>query len=69
MRLRENYGHLPKGQGWSRQILKDYLERAHDLSNRLAHFLAERNARRKAAREQRHGGKGASSSRAAGRST
>jgi hypothetical protein len=39
------------------------------LSDRLAHFLAERNTRKKAAREQRRSAKGASSSRAMGSST
>jgi hypothetical protein len=45
---------------------KDYLERARALSERLAHFLAERNTRKKAAREQRRSAKGASFGRAVG---
>jgi hypothetical protein len=40
----------------------------HYLSG-LAHFLEERNAKKKAAREQRRSAKGASSGRAAGSST
>jgi hypothetical protein len=48
---------------------KEYVERAWVLSKRLAHFLAERNAKKKAAREQKSSAKGASSSRAAGSST
>jgi hypothetical protein len=47
----------------------DYLERARELPNHLTHFLAERNARKKAAQEQRRSAKGASSGRAAGSST
>jgi hypothetical protein len=62
-------GTYPKGKGGHDKSPKDYLERARELSNRLAHFLAERNARKKAAREQRRGAKGASSGRAAGSST
>jgi hypothetical protein len=54
-------GTYPKGKDGRDKSPKDYLERARDLSNRLALFLAERNARRKAAREQRRIGKGASS--------
>jgi hypothetical protein len=49
-------GTYPKGKDGRDKSLKDYLERARDLSNRLALFLAERNARRKAAREQRRTG-------------
>jgi hypothetical protein len=41
----------PKGKDGRDKSVKDFLERARDLSNRLALFLAERNARRKAARE------------------
>jgi hypothetical protein len=62
-------GTYPKGRDGLNKSPKDYLEWAHDLSNRLAHFLVEQNARRKAAREQRRSGKGASSGRAAGSST
>jgi hypothetical protein len=62
-------GTYPKGKDGRDKSPKDYLERAHDLSNRLAHFLAEKNARKKAAWEQRCSAKGASSGRAAGSST
>jgi hypothetical protein len=62
-------GTYPKGKDGRDKSPKDYLERVHDLSNLLAHFLPERNARRKAAREQRHSRKGASSGRAVGSST
>jgi hypothetical protein len=65
----EIMGTYPKGKDGCNKSSKDYLERARDLSNCLAHFPAERNARRKAAREQRHTGKGASSGRAIGSST
>jgi hypothetical protein len=59
----------PKGKDGRDLSPKDYLERARELSNRLAHFLAERNASKKAAREHRRSAKGASSSKAAGSST
>jgi hypothetical protein len=59
----------PKGKDGHDKSPKDYLEQARDLSKCLAHFLAERNARRKDAREQRRSAKGASSGRAAGSST
>jgi hypothetical protein len=59
----------PKGKDGRDKSPKDYLEQARDLSKCLAHFLAERNARRKAAREQRCSAKGALSGRAAGSST
>jgi hypothetical protein len=62
-------GTYSKGKDGCDKSPKDYLERARDLSNRLEHFLAERNARRKAAREQRRSGKGVSFGRAAGNST
>jgi hypothetical protein len=42
-------GTYPKGKDGLDKSPKDYLERARDLSNRLVHFLAEQNARRKAA--------------------
>jgi hypothetical protein len=48
---------------------KEYLERTRALSAHMANFLAERNARKKAAREQRRGAKGESSGRAASSST
>jgi hypothetical protein len=62
-------GTYPKGKDGRDKSPKDYLERARELSNRLAYFLVERNARKKASREQRCSTKGASSGRAAGSST
>jgi hypothetical protein len=62
-------GTYPKGKDGHDKSPKDYIERARELYNRLAHFLAERNARKKAARVQRRSVKGASSGRAAGSST
>jgi hypothetical protein len=56
----------PKGKDGHKKPTKDFLERARDLANRLMFFLVERNAKRKAAREQRCTGKGASSSKATG---
>jgi hypothetical protein len=58
-----------KGKDGRDKSLKDYLEQARALSERLAHFLAERNTRKKAAQEQRRSAKGASSGRATGSST
>jgi hypothetical protein len=54
----------PKGKDGRDKSLKDFLEQARDLANHLAFFLAERNAKRKTAREERRTGKGASSSKA-----
>jgi hypothetical protein len=59
----------PKGKDGHDLSPKGYLERAWVLSTCMANFLAERNARKKAAREQRHSAKGESSGRAAGSST
>jgi hypothetical protein len=59
-------GTYPKGKDGHDKSPKDYLERARDLANCLALFLAERNARQKAAREQRRTRKGASSGKATG---
>jgi hypothetical protein len=42
-------GTYPKGKDGRDKSPKDYLTRARELSNRLVHFLAERNARKKAA--------------------
>jgi hypothetical protein len=56
----------PKGKDGCDLSPKEYLERAQVLSTCMANFLAERNARKKAAREQRHSAKGESSGRAAG---
>jgi hypothetical protein len=58
-----------KGKDGRDKSPKDYLEQVRALSERLAHFLAERNTRKKAAQEQRRSAKGASSGRAAGSST
>jgi hypothetical protein len=62
-------GMYPKDKDSRDKSPKDYLERPRALSERLAQFLADRNARKKAAREQRRSAKGASSGRAAGSST
>jgi hypothetical protein len=62
-------GTYPKGKDSRDKSPKDYLERAREISNWLAHFRAERNARKMAAREQRRSAKGASFGRAAGSST
>jgi hypothetical protein len=59
-------GTYPKGKDGRDISPKEYLERARVLSARMANFLVERNARKKAAREQRRGAKGDSSGRAAG---
>jgi hypothetical protein len=59
-------GTYPKGKDGSDISPKDYLDRAWALSERLAHFLAERNAKKKVTREQRRCAKGVSSGRAAG---
>jgi hypothetical protein len=48
---------------------KAYLERARDLSARMTSFLADRNARRVAAKTRKRSATGAPSSRAAGSST
>jgi hypothetical protein len=48
---------------------KAYLERARDLSARMTSFLADRNARRAAAKARKHSVSVAPSSRAAGSST
>jgi hypothetical protein len=62
-------GTYPKGKDGRDISPKEYLERARALSERMANFLAERNTRKKAAREQRRSTNGASSGRAAGSST
>jgi hypothetical protein len=56
----------PKGKDGHDKSPKDFVERARDLANHLALFLAERNAKRKAPRERKRIGKGASSSKAMG---
>jgi hypothetical protein len=62
-------GTYPKGKEGRDKSPKDYLEQAWALSKHLAHVLAERNARKKVAREQRRSAKGALSGRAASSST
>jgi hypothetical protein len=59
----------PKGKDGRVVSPKEYLECAQVLSAHMANFLAERNARKKAAQEQRRSAKGASSGRAADSST
>jgi hypothetical protein len=59
----------PKGKDGHNKSAKDFLEQAHQMADRLAHFLADGNAKRKAAREQKRMMKGASSSQATGRAT
>jgi hypothetical protein len=59
----------PKGKYGRDLSPKEYLERARVLSTRMANFLVEWNARKKAAREQRRSANGESSGRAAGSST
>jgi hypothetical protein len=59
----------PKGKHDHDLSPKEYLERARVLSAHMANFLAEWNARKKAAHEQRRSVKGESSGRAAGSST
>jgi hypothetical protein len=44
-------GTYPKGKDGHDISPKEYLEQVRTLSERLAHFLAERNAKKKAARE------------------
>jgi hypothetical protein len=62
-------GTYPKGKDGRDISPKEFLEHARALSEHMANFLAERNVKKKAAREQRHSVKGASSGRAAGSST
>jgi hypothetical protein len=62
-------GTYPKGKDGRDIYPKEFLKHARALSERMANFLVERNIKKKAAREQRHGMKGASSGRAAGSST
>jgi hypothetical protein len=59
----------PKGKDGRDISPKEYLEHARVLSACMANFLAEWNARKKAAREQRRSTKGESSGRVAGSST
>jgi hypothetical protein len=59
----------PKGQDGCDLSPKEYLERARALSTHMANFIEERNARKKAAQEQRRSAKGELFGRAAGSST
>jgi hypothetical protein len=58
-------GTYPKGKDGHDISPKEFLECARALSEHMANFLAERNAKKKAAREWRRSVKGASSGRAA----
>jgi hypothetical protein len=58
----------PKGKDGHDKSAKDFLERARQMADRLTH-LADRNAKRKAARKQKCTVKGASSSKATGSAT
>jgi hypothetical protein len=59
----------PKGNDGHDKSAKEFLERARELATCLALFLADRNAKRKSACEQKHTTKGASSSKATGSAT
>jgi hypothetical protein len=58
----------PKDKDGRDVSTKVFLERARELSARMASFLADRNARRAAAKTRKHSTTGAPSSRAAGSS-
>jgi hypothetical protein len=62
-------GTYPKDKDGRDVAPKAYLERARDLSARMANFLADRNARRAAAKARKRSAPGAPSSNAAGSST
>jgi hypothetical protein len=59
----------PKGKDGHDKSAKEFLEQARELATRLALLLADRNAKRKAACEQKCTVKGASSSKAIGSAT
>jgi hypothetical protein len=59
-------GTYPKGKDGRDISPKEFLERARALSEHMVNFLAERNAKKKTARDQRRSMTGASSGRAAG---
>jgi outer membrane receptor for ferrienterochelin and colicin len=59
----------PKGKDGRDVSRKEYLKHAQMLSEHMANFLVEWNAKKKVAREQRRNAKGESSGRAAGSST
>jgi F0F1-type ATP synthase membrane subunit b/b' len=67
--LKRSTSTYPKGKDSRDKSAKDFLERARQMADRLAHFLADRNAKRKAAREQKRTMKGASSSKATSSTT
>jgi hypothetical protein len=56
----------PKGKDGHDMSLKEFIEDARKLANCLTLFLAERNAKKKAARDAKQTGRGASSSKATG---
>jgi hypothetical protein len=62
-------GTYPKDKDGHDVAPKAYLERARDLSARMASFLADRKARRATAKARKRSASGAPSSRAAGSST
>jgi hypothetical protein len=59
----------PKGKDGHEKSAKDFLEWAREMANCLALFLVDRNAKRKAAHEQKRTGKCASSSKVTGSAT
>jgi hypothetical protein len=59
----------PKDKDGRNVSPKAYLERARELSARMTSFLADRNARRAAAKTRKRSATGAPSSRVAGSST
>jgi hypothetical protein len=61
-------GTYPKDKDGHDVAPKAFLERARDLSTRMANFLADRNARRAAAKARKHSAASAPSSNAAGSS-
>jgi hypothetical protein len=62
-------GTYPKDKHGRDVSPKAYLDRARELSARMMSFLADRNARRAAAKARKRSTSGAPSSRAAGSST
>jgi hypothetical protein len=59
----------PKGKDGRDKSAKDFIEQAREMATRFALFLADRNVKRKAARELKHTAKDASSSKATGSAT
>jgi hypothetical protein len=62
-------GTYPKDKDGSDVAPKAFIERAHTLSTWMTRFLADRNAKRVAAKAQKRSALGAPSSKAAGSST